>query len=450
MYGWRLFGMALLAAALGANTAAAQRFSGSSTGGATRAATTPRPSVPKNVRVADERGHAADALGSSNGDIGAPRSQGTTRIAAPLTPIAVAQGEPSVGRITKGTGVLPNDGGQVWREYDLTPYTSKAKDVEKPEQAIIDWVLRETGTEVWFGTPLGILSADENTMRVYHTPEVQQAVKGIYDRFMATSAHATRLHVRVVTINNPNWRARVMGLLKPVEVKATGVDAWLVTRDNAAMLMNELRSRMDFREHAAPVVDVPNGQTYPLGLTKQRQYVRSIRPKPDTFPGYEPELATIDEGYAMALSPLMSVDGKSIDVVVKCNIDQVEKMIDVPLDVPTQLGQPQRMTIQVPQLVSWRLHERFRWPSDHVLLLSCGVVATPTGERPGLPLIGSLVSKERADAILVIEPVTAAAPLASGVGLPGTPSLFPALQARPNVPFTAAPLMPPSSHHRLR
>jgi hypothetical protein len=389
----------------------------------------------------------------STGSLTPQLPKGTTRVAGPLAPIAVAQGEPTLGRISKGTGALPNDGGQVWREYDLTPYTSKIKGIEKPEQAVIDWTLRETGTEVWFSSPLGILSADQNTLRVYHTPAMQETVKGIYDRFMSTSAEATRLHVRVITVNNPNWRSRSLALLKPVEVKSSGVEAWLATRESAVMLMAELRQRMDFREHAAPVVDVPNGQTYPLGLTRQRQYVRSIRPKPDAFPGFEPEVATIDEGYSMSISPLTSVDGKSIDVVVKCNIDQIEKMIDVPLDVPTPLGQPQRMGIQVPQIVSWRLHERFRWPSDHVLLLSCGVVATPTNDRDARPILSTLVGSSRADALLLIEPVSGIAPAPTNPTLPPALSL-PGLspnpllpQPKPATPFTASPLVPPSKHN---
>ena len=35
----------------------------------------------------------------------------------------------------------------------------------KPEQAITDWILRETGTEVWFSEPLGILNASSTTLR---------------------------------------------------------------------------------------------------------------------------------------------------------------------------------------------------------------------------------------------------------------------------------------------
>ncbi|MEO8495575.1 MAG: hypothetical protein ABI614_10935, partial [Planctomycetota bacterium] len=90
--------------------------------------------------------------------------------------------------------------------------------------------------------------------------------------------------------------------------------------------------------------------------------------------------------------------------VLKCQIDQVEKLLPVVIDVPTASASRQTVQVQVPQLVSWRLHERFRWPTDEVLLLSCGVIATPAAERSplGLPkLMGG--DTGRADALLFIE-----------------------------------------------
>ena len=39
--------------------------------------------------------------------------------------------------------------------------------------------MRETGTEIWFSEPLGILSASRTTLKVYHTPEMQQIVADV-------------------------------------------------------------------------------------------------------------------------------------------------------------------------------------------------------------------------------------------------------------------------------
>jgi hypothetical protein len=115
-------------------------------------------------------------------------------------------------------------------------------------------------------------------------------------------------------------------------------------------------------------------------------------------------MGQIQEGYSLQISPLLALDERSIDAVLKCQIDQVEKLIPVSIDVPTVSAARQTVQVQVPQLVSWRLHERFRWPTDQVLLLSCGVIATPAADRSllGLPmLVGGDVG--RADALLFIE-----------------------------------------------
>jgi hypothetical protein len=68
--------------------------------------------------------------------------------ALPITP--VASGKRSALRVSKGTGILPNEHGQVWREYDISPYTNSVEDSDRPQQAVIDWILRETGSDVWF------------------------------------------------------------------------------------------------------------------------------------------------------------------------------------------------------------------------------------------------------------------------------------------------------------
>ena len=53
-------------------------------------------------------------------------------------------------------GSLPNDAGQVWREYDISSYTARVTATKRPEQAIIDWILRDTGYEAWHTDPLSI------------------------------------------------------------------------------------------------------------------------------------------------------------------------------------------------------------------------------------------------------------------------------------------------------
>jgi hypothetical protein len=112
----------------------------------------------------------------------------------------------------------------------------------------------------------------------------------------------------------------------------------------------------------------------------------------------------IDEGYSLEVSPLMTLDGRIMEAAITCRIDQIEKLLPLAIDVPIG-NQSQRVQIQVPQMASWRLAERFRWPADEVLLLSCGVVASPSPTASGpLSILAPLgFAGNRADALLMLE-----------------------------------------------
>ena len=103
---------------------------------------------------------------------------------------------------------LPNKAGQVWREYDISPYTTQITSTDQPEKAVLDWVLRETGTEMWFTQPMGVLNVEKNKLFVYHTPEIQSVVKGIVDRLVRTKGQVQTVDVNLITVAKPNWRSQ--------------------------------------------------------------------------------------------------------------------------------------------------------------------------------------------------------------------------------------------------
>ena len=310
-------------------------------------------------------------------------------------------------KITRTQNQLPNEAGQVWREYDISPYTDNVKSVENPQQAILDWVLRETGTEMWFNEPLGILHATKDRLIVYHTPEIQQEVKGIADRFVRTRGQEQNFNIDLLTVENPNWRSNAYPLLQTIDVQTPGVEAWMLSKENAAILIGQLRERADFRRHSGGEVKSHDGQSFVLEKTKPVAFVRSLRWLPGQSPSFEPLIATINEGYTLSISSLSLLDNRAIEVAVKCDVDQVETLTPVNIPVAGVGGTVQTADINVPELISWRLHERFRWPSDQVLLLSCGVVADPSPETSGGTGIFGLRSRRkqinRSDALLMIE-----------------------------------------------
>ena len=223
--------------------------------------------------------------------------------------------------------------------------------------------------------------------------------------------------LRVVTVDHPNWRARAQRLLKPISVQTPGVQAWLIEKEDAARLMAELRRRTDFREHSSPHLMVNNGQSSVVSATRDRSYVRGAVSRPDVWPGFEPETAVIDEGFSLEFTPLLSVDTKVIDATIKCDIDQIEKMIPVMLDVPTVVAPRQRTRIEVPQIAHFRFHERFRWPAEQVLLVGMGMVAVPVPSEgkplvAGIPLPLKSFAAPRADLLVFIQSKAEAPPVA--------------------------------------
>ncbi len=356
---------------------------------ATSSAPTPAPSTPPSLQsnpATTANGRNAFANGG--------------QAASSLPSSIVRQGNP-------GGDSLPQGNGQLQRYYDLRPYTGYLTKHDRPQQSVVDWILRETGSDVWFNEPFGYMSASRDSLSVYHTPEMHELIGQMVERFVAGEKDPQMMHLRMLTVGSPNWRTRTHMLMQHVSVDSAGLQAWLLTKENAAMVMQLLRQRTDVREVQAVDVITHNGQTEKLASTRGRNYVQNIRQVPSGWPPYEPQTGEVQEGYRIEISPLLALDRKSIDCVIRAEIDQVDKLIPVDLDLPLPSGEMYRARIEVPQVVSWRLNERFRWPSDMVLLLSCGVVASPERSTSAIPLLNlnSLTGTTagRADALLFVE-----------------------------------------------
>jgi hypothetical protein len=359
---------------------------------------------------------------ATTGQPGAAAAPANSQPTGDITPVEGGLAPVNAGitraRVTKGSGALPQDKGQVWREYDIRPYTLRVTTTARPEQAIVDWILRETGYETWHSDPVGLLSANRETLRVYHTPEMQAIVADIVDRFVNSASNSYAFTLRVATVGSPNWRAKALSMMTPIPVQSPGVQGWLLAKENARMLVAELSRRTDYREYNSPQQLVNNGQSFVISTMRPRSYIRNAIVTQTAWPGYQPEMGTIEEGFSLEFSPLLALDLGSADAVVKLRLNQVEKMLPVKLDLPTTIAPNQRVQVDVPQMTSSNLHERFRWPTDKVLLLSMGVVATPgpTKDNPITDAVKDAVpilkSPPRADALLFVESAGVVAPSA--------------------------------------
>jgi hypothetical protein len=236
---------------------------------------------------------------------------------------------------------------------------------------------------------------------------MQAIVADLVERFVASEAETRTFSLRVITIDNPNWRARAQRFMHPVPVQTAGANAWLLQKEESAVLLADLQRRSDYREHSSPHLLVNNGQATVVSALRNRTYTRDVVARPEIWPGFEGRPGQIDEGFTMEFSPLLSVDQRTIDAVVKCEIGQVEKMASVMVDVPAPNAPRQRAKIDVPQLTHYRFQERFRWPVDQVLIVGMGMVALPV-PVDGKPMVAGVplplpTSPPRADLLVVIE-----------------------------------------------
>jgi len=297
-----------------------------------------------------------------------------------------------------GDGILPNEHGQIWREFDISSYTNRITDIDQPQQAIIDWVLRETGTDIWFSEPFGLLCASRTALRVYHTPPAVDLVEASLDRFLV-NAKELAFNVRLVSVKSPDWRNQAQELLRTVHVQTPGVNAFLLSKENAALLMMDLRKREGFSElnRGRHKIKIVNGQSTTISMTRDRNYVAEVD---DSFYAqHQALMRSFPEGWSFFFSPLMSQDSNVVDAVVKLHIDQLERL--VPTRIKVRGFREDWVEVSVPQVASYRIHERFRWPSDHVLLLDLGIIPIRS-----LPLAKNSSSKEaltRASTLLFIE-----------------------------------------------
>ena len=292
---------------------------------------------------------------------------------------------------------LPADDGQVWKTYDISPFVALAG--PGSQRHVVDWVLQETGSPQWHGDTVASLSADASKLRCFHRPDIQARVEEIAARFVGDAATPHRFSVRVLGVGSPAWRNDVRPILRPIPAATPGVQAWIASREEAAMLVARLRARSDCEELPTGAVLAANGIPAVLTGGRKQSYVQDIT---SVGQAWQPVASSCDEGMSIDVHPLISRDGKAVEAVIRCRIDQIERMAPVGMTPPAADGR--RVPIEVPQMSAVRIGERFRWPANSTLLIGLGLVPWPVPgqNKAGSPALFS--DAKRTDVVVVVEP----------------------------------------------
>ncbi len=305
-------------------------------------------------------------------------------------------------------GGLPAVEGQRWQVYDIREYTDSVDDTRRPEQAIIDWILQETGLEVWHGRVPAVLAADSGKVFVYHQPSVQRRVAQVIERFTSSQHRLRQLQAKVVTAARPGWRARAQPLLQGVDAHTPGCQAWVLRPTDVPVLWEILQGQAGFQQIQQATL-VRHGRIMTTVATRPQNYVRDVAPAVSGSPAAQRKLGQINEGLALEIRPLLSADGRRWEAAVRLTIDRVERVLPVLLQAKSVRGYSQRTQVDAPQLVQFRLEETFRWPVEGALLVSTGMAPAPLSERSE----GLLDSwrQDRCEVLMLLEPTPLVQPV---------------------------------------
>ena len=345
-----------------------------------------------------------------------------------------------IAKISATMERLPQEHGQIWREYDITPFTQGrnfSTGSPPPEQMLVDWIVRQTGTDIWNTGPFSVLTATSEKLYVYHTVEVQLIVADIVDRFVNPQLWNEACTLRIVSIARPDWRNRGHSQMQPIPIATQGVQGWVMERSSAQNLLQELARRADFRELIPPQPFIVHGIQHNVAVTRQRQYLRDVQPNPSVFNGIAEDRGAIDEGIGLSITPLALLDDQNMAVTIKLDIAQIERMLSTMVEVSSPTNARQRIQIEAPQMAHFRLDEIVRFPKSRVLLLDLGTIPLPNAadedSRNVLTDIARGINPARRGNVLIFIEST------SGGGVPALSSLpTNALPTNANAPIRTA------------
>lgn len=270
---------------------------------------------------------------------------------------------------------MSNEQGQFYREYDITPYTQQRgfQVAARPEQTLIDWILRQTGNATWHTNAESILAATPEKLYVYHNIDAQKIAADVVDRFVAQQAATDYYTVRLISVGRPDWISRGHTFLRPIPIETPGVQGWLVDKAEQPRLFAEFARRSDFRDYTTAPITIPNAGKHEIASLRPRTYTRDVQPS-SQVPGFVSDVVSIDEGFRLAMVPLTCLDGQTCDLMVQGDFVQVEKMLQTPLELANPLGNSQRHMLETPQLVKFHLDEQIRFPRNKTLILDLGML----------------------------------------------------------------------------
>ena len=265
------------------------------------------------------------------------------------------------------------DAGQQWKTFDIGRYTALDHSQGAPQNAIVEWIFRRTGTLPWHGDKIAVLSAGRTQIRAYNNAKVIEQTAEVVERFTNATSDFLSVRVRFVAAVDTRWRYAIYSKLTPVGSGPQGQQIWTLKADDLAAVVAQMQIYQGFRILTDQKVDMVNGQTLSIKTSEPRGYSGGMARESAGGQGYQPKAEQLEEGITLRLSPLLTFDGDSLDAAIDLTANTVRGLQRTKVIAPREIG-PSELTIDVPEVGETRLNQTVKaWPLNQTLVISAGI-----------------------------------------------------------------------------
>ena len=272
-----------------------------------------------------------------------------------------------------GLQSMPAEAGQRYKQYDISQYTRLDHSQPNPQNAIVEWIFRRTGSPPWHGDKLAVLSASRSQIRAYNSQKVLDQTFEVIERFTNAKDDLLTVHVQFVAAVDTRWRYTMYSNLIPVASGPQGQQIWTLDAKNAALTLAQMQLFQGFRLLTEQKLEMVNGQTLTVKTSEMRGFTGAMERESAAGMGYQPKAEQIEEGVTLKFSPLLTFDGDALDAAIDLSANTVKGMHRTRVIAPRQVG-PAELSIEVPEVVETRLSQTIKnWKVGQTLLITAGI-----------------------------------------------------------------------------
>lgn len=270
---------------------------------------------------------------------------------------------------------FPSGTGGEWRKFGIEKYTRLTQNQDSsPQNAIVEWIFRRTGSSVWHGDKIAVLSAGRSQIRAYNDPKVLDQVEEMVERFTDAYADVLSIRVQIAAANDPRWRYAVYQRLNYHEGGPNGQQIWTAKVEDAALILSQMSVSQSMSLLADKEYKVINGQTLTIEALVKKDYIAGLQRASATGLGYQQAQKQLSEGIVLRMSPLLSFEGDQIELALDLRANTIKKLYSTKVVAPREVG-PGEMSLDVPEVHESRLNQTIPdWPLDRTLIISAGIL----------------------------------------------------------------------------